>query len=193
MRVDSWELPLSANPLCQLLSFHLGLPRPTLSINLYVKGCLDCAFSPSEWGPDPQSQAVQVAHWIWWWQCLAAWHCRSVWSLPCHFTADVGGLALSMAKSHWHGALRSTHKSCTRGHVSWKRGGGKRKLVAAPWTSSRQFSAVLWLKVHSHPLLRAFLLGSKRKLPPPACQVRLTSLCGLPSKGHAVPWGRVHM
>ena len=30
----------------------------------------------------------------------------------------VGGLALSMAKSHWHGALRSAHKSCTRGHVS---------------------------------------------------------------------------
>ena len=34
-------------------------------------------------------------------QCLAAWHCRSVWSLPCHFAADAGGLALSMAKSPW--------------------------------------------------------------------------------------------
>ena len=42
MRVDSRELPLSAIPLCQLLPCHLGLPRPTLSINLYVKGCLDC-------------------------------------------------------------------------------------------------------------------------------------------------------
>ena len=42
MRVDSRELPLSALPLCQLLSCHLGPPRPTLSINLYVKGCLDC-------------------------------------------------------------------------------------------------------------------------------------------------------
>ena len=42
MRVDSWELPLSAIPLCQLLPSHLGPPRPTLSINLYVKGCLDC-------------------------------------------------------------------------------------------------------------------------------------------------------
>ena len=29
-------------------------------------------------------------------------------------------------------------------------GGGKRELVAAPWTSSRQISHVLWLKVHSH-------------------------------------------
>ena len=82
-----------------------------------------------------------------------------------------------MAKSHWHGALRSTHKSCTCGHMSWKRGGGKTELVATPLTSSRQFSHMLWLKVHSHWLLRPCLLSSKRKLPPPACQVRL----GLPS------------
>ena len=177
MRVDSRELPLSAIPLCQLLPCHFGPPRPTLSINLYVKGCLDCTigafhmsipsvFSPSEWGPDPQCQAAQVAHWTWWWQCLAAWHCRSVWSLPCHFAADAGGSALSMAKSHWHGALRSAHKSCTHGHVFWKRGGMKRELVADPWTSSRLFSHVLWLRAHSHLLLRACLLGSKRKLPP---------------------------
>ena len=39
-------------------------------------------FSPSEGDPDPQCQSAQVAHWTWWWQCLAAWHCRSVWSLP---------------------------------------------------------------------------------------------------------------
>ena len=34
--------------------------------------------------------------------------------------ADVGGLALSLGKSQWHGSLRSirTCKSCTRGHVS---------------------------------------------------------------------------
>ena len=32
---------------------------------------------------------------------------------------------------------------------------------------------MFWLKVHSHRLLRACLLGSKRKLPLPACQVRL--------------------
>ena len=41
MRVDSRELPLSAIPLCQLLPCHLGLPKPTLSLSLYVKGCLD--------------------------------------------------------------------------------------------------------------------------------------------------------
>ena len=83
----------------------------------------------------------------------------------------------SMAKSHWDGALLSAYKSCTCCHMSWKRGGGKKELVAAPWTSSRQFSHMLWLKVHSHRLLRACLLGSKMKLPPPACQARL----GLPS------------
>ena len=42
MRVDSRELPLSTIPLCQLLPCHFGPPRPMLSINLYVKGCLDC-------------------------------------------------------------------------------------------------------------------------------------------------------
>ena len=71
----------------------------------------------------------------------------SVWSLPYHFAADNGGLALSVAKSCWHGALHSTHKSCTHGHVFWKRGGMKRELVADPWTSSRRFSHVLCLKV----------------------------------------------
>ena len=32
---------------------------------------------------------------------------------------------------------------------------------------------VLWLKAHSHRLLTACLLGSKRRLPPPVCQARL--------------------
>ena len=44
MRVDSCELPLFAIPLCQLLPSHLGPPKPMLSNNLYVKGCLDCTF-----------------------------------------------------------------------------------------------------------------------------------------------------
>ena len=35
--------------------------------------------------------------------------------------ADAGGLALLMAKSHWHGALRSAHKSYTRGHTCLER------------------------------------------------------------------------
>ena len=78
-----------------------------------------------------------------------------------------------MAKFNWHGALRSAHKSCTHGHVSWKKDGKKRELVSAPWTSSRWFSHVLWSKVHNHRLLRACLPGSKKKLPSPACQALL--------------------
>ena len=72
-------------PVCQRLSWlhHWSVPHVhTIEV-----------FSPSEWGPDPQCQAAQVDHWTWWWQCLVAWHCRSVWSLPCHFTADAGGSA----------------------------------------------------------------------------------------------------
>ena len=42
MRVDSREFPLSAIPLYQLFPYHLGPPRPRLSISLYVTGCLDC-------------------------------------------------------------------------------------------------------------------------------------------------------
>ena len=163
--MSSWASQAHAfhQPVCQRLSwlYHWSVSHVH---TIWV-------FSSSEWGPDPQCQAAQVAHWTWWWQCLAAWHCRSVWSLPCHFAADAGGLALSMAKSRWHGAVPSAHKSCTHGHRFWKRGGLKRELVADPWTSSRRFSHVLWLKVHSHLLLRACLLGSKRKLPPQACQV----------------------
>ena len=47
MRVDSRELPLSTVPLCQLLPCHLGPPRLMLSINLYVKDCLDCTLERS--------------------------------------------------------------------------------------------------------------------------------------------------
>ena len=145
MRVDSWELPLSAIPLSsasmsswasQAHAFHqpvcqrLSWLHHWSITHVHTSG----AFSPSEWGPDHQCQAthVHVAHWIWWWQFLAAWYCRFILSLPCHFTADVGGLALSMAKSHWHGALCSAPKSCMRSLVPWKRGDGKRELVAAP-------------------------------------------------------------
>ena len=39
-------------------------------------------------------------------------------SFLCHFAADTGGLPLLMAKFPRQGTLRSTHKSCTYGHVS---------------------------------------------------------------------------
>ena len=63
--VDGGELPISAIPLCQLFPCHLGPPRPTLSINLYVKGCLDCTIGafhmsiPSE-SPDKNGLMVNI-------------------------------------------------------------------------------------------------------------------------------------
>ena len=51
--LNQLSLPLSAIPLCQLLPSHLGPPRPTLSINLYVKGFLtaplECSTCPYQW------------------------------------------------------------------------------------------------------------------------------------------------
>ena len=67
-RVNSWDSTLQSH---SVSCFHviLGLPGPCFPST--------CMFSPSEWGPDPQCQTAQVAHWTGWWQCLAAWHCRS--------------------------------------------------------------------------------------------------------------------
>ena len=139
----SWELQISTIPLCHLLSCHLGPPRLMHQPVCQRLSCLhhwsiphvhtSRAISPPEWSTDPQWKPAQVTHWIWWWQCLAAWHCISVWSLPCQFVADIGSLALSMAKSYRHGALRSSHNTCTHSHVSWKRAGGKSPPVATPW------------------------------------------------------------
>ena len=69
--------------------FHviLGLPGPCFPSTCMSQAFLTApwsipcvytsrAFSPSGWGPDPQCQAAQVAHWTLWWQCLAAWHCK---------------------------------------------------------------------------------------------------------------------
>ena len=187
MRVDNWELTLCDPSLSaasmsfwasqvhafhQLVCHRLSWLHPWIVPHVHTSR----AFSPSGWGLDPQCQAVQVTHWTRWWQCLAAWHCRSVWSLPCHSTADIGSLALSMAKSHWHGALCFAHKSYTCDHVSWKRGGWKRT-----GSSSLNFFQVVFMccgwKFIATGCWEHVSLGSKRKLLPPACQV----LLGLPS------------
>ena len=152
----SWELPLSAIPLRHLLfmsswasqahAFHQPVCQRLSWLHQWSIPHVHTsrAISPPEWGTDPQCKPAQVTRWIWWWQCLAAWHCRSVWSLPYQYAVDIGGLALSTAKSYWHGALCSTHNTCTHSHVSWKRAGGKSQPVATPWTSSRWFLHVLW-------------------------------------------------
>ena len=87
----------------------------------------------------------------------------------------------------WSIALR-TQELYTRPHVLKERWHEEK-------TDSRSlnfFQAVLqvsWLKVHSHLLLRACLLGTTSSLSGPT----RTSFCGLPSKGRAVPWHRVHL
>ena len=163
--MSSWASQAHAfhQPVCQRLSLlhHWSVPH------VHAIG----VFSPSEWGPDPQCQAAQVAHWTWWLQCLAV--CITDLSEHCPF---ISLQTLEVWLCQWPSIAGMEHKSCTHGHVFWKRGGMKRELVADPWTSSRRFHT-LWLKVHSHLLLRACLLGSKRKLPPQACQVQP----GLPS------------
>ena len=180
MRVDRQELPFSVIPLCQLLPSHLGPPRPTLSISLYVKGCLDCTigvfYVSIQVEPFLLQDEVRTSMWS-----VANSSVDLMVAVSCCFTLQICLIitvaVLLMAQFHWHGVLCSAHKSCTHGHMSSKRGGRKRELVSAPWTSSKQFSQVLWRKAHNHLLLRARLLGSKRKLPPPACHLQL----GLPS------------
>ena len=81
--------------------------------------------------------------------------------MACHCAASTGGLARSRARSCWHGASHSTCKCCTSGSMSC-RSGMTTELIAAPWTSSRQFSQVLWLQVCSRQLQRACHLGSKK-------------------------------
>ena len=71
----------------------------------------------------------------------------------------------------WSIALR-THVLYTRPRVLKERCREERTGFSS-LTSSRRFSHVLWLKGHNHRLLRACLLGSKRKLQPPDCQARL--------------------
>ena len=55
-------------------------------------------------------------------------------------------IALSFRCRHWRfgffndqvslaWSIALLHRSCTCGHLSWKRGGGKRELVTALWTS----------------------------------------------------------
>ena len=102
------------------------------------------------------------------------------------------GFVIDQVSLAWSIALR-THELYTQPRVlkgRWR----EERTGFSSLTSSMWFSHVLWLKAHNHPLLRACLLGSKRKLPPPVCQARLgTSFCGLTSKGRAVPWHLVHL
>ena len=90
-----------------------------------------------------------------------SFHCRC-WRL---------GFVNGQVSLAWSIALH-THKLYTRPHVLKARWREERTGFSS-FNFFQVVSHVLWLKAHNHRLLRAFLLGSKRKLPPPACQARL--------------------
>ena len=81
------------------------------------------------------------------------------------------GFVTGQVSLAWSIALR-THKLYTRPHVLKERWWEER----TGFSSLNFFQAVFTFVVveaHNHQLLRACLLGSKRKLPPPVCQARL--------------------
>ena len=184
MRVDSPELPLSAIPLCQLPPNHLRPPGPTLSNNLYVKGCLDCAVG-----------AYQGS--------LLSFRMRSRSSMPSHASSSVDRIAtvfcgftlqicliialislqmLEVGLCQWPSFTGMEHCTPHTRAVHTATCLEREKAGRENWYQllellPRWFSHVFWSKTHNHWLLRSCLLGSKRKLPPPACQARL----GLPS------------
>ena len=130
MRVDGRELPLSAIPLCQLFPCHLGTPRPTLSINLYVKGCLDCIIGAFHMSIPSGLLSFRM-------RSRSSMPSRTSSSLDLVVTMSCGltlQICLIIALSFrcrrwrfgfvngqvllaWSIALGSVHKSCTHGHV----------------------------------------------------------------------------
>ena len=186
--------------------FHviLGLPGPCFPSTCRSKTVLTAplehiphvhtsgAFSPSEWGPDPQCQAAQVAHWIWWWQYLEAWHSRSreclIIALSFHCECWRFGCVDGHVLLAWSIALH-TQELYTRPCVLKKRCREERTSSISLNFFQAVFTCVV---VESSQPPAVCLLGSKRKLPPPACQVQL----GLPSmvcQGLAVPLHLVHL
>ena len=146
MRVDSRELPLSAIslsaasmsslasqahafywPVCQRLSWlhHWSIPHVHTS-----------KASPSEWGPDPQCQAVQVAHWIWWWQCLAAWHCGSAKFPTGAVNPRIGTFFFVVTENQWlllfSHAIKKTVPSSLVAHTEMPEQNGKKIKISSP-------------------------------------------------------------
>ena len=124
---DGRELPFSAIPLCQLFPCDLGLPGPRFPSTCMSKAVLTA----------PLEHTTCSYH-----RSLLSFRMRSRSSMPSRTSSSLDlvvtmscGLTLqicliialsfrcrrwrfvSMAKSRWHGALRSAHKSCTHGHV----------------------------------------------------------------------------
>ena len=181
MRVDSWELPLSAIPLCQLLHVILGLPGPSFpSTCMYVKGHLDCTLRAFHMSIPVEPSLLQnevrssmpscaaVAHWTWWWQCLVAWQICLIIALS--FCCWQFGFVNGQVSLAWSFAL-CTQELCTRPHALKER-----------WREERTGSRSL-----------NFFWVAKEATTSRLSGPTWTSLCGLQSKGHAFPWHLVHL
>ena len=143
MRVDSRELPLSAIPLCQLLPCHVGPPRPTLSLNLYVKGCLDCtigAFHMSiQAEPSLPQNEVQILNAKLHKQLIGPGGDNVLWSNIADLSDHCPIIPLQMLEvwlCQWPSLTGMEHCApCTRAvHMVMclERGGRKTELAAAP-------------------------------------------------------------
>ena len=190
----SWGLIAESFHSLQSLSvscFHviLGLPDPCFPSTCMSKAVL---IAPLERSPCPYHRSLLsfrmrsrssmpsrtstfVAHWTWWWQCLATWHCRSVWSLPCHFRCRRWrfGFVNGQVSLAWSIAL------CTQELYTWPCVLKERWCEERTGSRSLNFFQAVFTHVvveHSQPPA-AESMSSKRKLPPQACQVQP----GLPS------------
>ena len=102
MKVNNRELPLSAIPLCQLLSGHLEPPRPTLSINLYVKSCLDCTIGVFNMSIPLEPSLLQNEVQIFNTSSRASSSMDLVVTMSCGLTLQIClVIALSFRCSHW--------------------------------------------------------------------------------------------
>ena len=154
MRVASQELPPSAIPLCQLLPCHLWPPRPMLFITFRPKAvfCTIGAFHVYTSGARVRSRSSMPS-------CTSS-SLDMVVTMSCRLTLQICLIiALLFRCRHWrfgffNGSSLTGMEHCaphTRAvqvATCLEREVARRELVAAPWTSSRQFSWYIQIKMH---------------------------------------------
>ena len=157
MRVDSWELPLSAIPLCQLLPCHLGPPRPMLSSTCMWKAVLT---APLEHSTYPYQRSLLSFRM----KSRSSMPSRASSSLDLVVTTSCGLtlqicliIALSFRCRRWRFGFVNGHVSLAQSIALRTQELCKRRPVlkqrwredrtgSSSLTSSRRFSHALWLK-----------------------------------------------
>ena len=182
MRVDGRELPLSAIPLCQLFPCHLGPPRPTLSINQYVEGCLDCIIGAFHMSIPSKSSLLQN-------EVHTSSSLDLVVTMSCGLTLQICLIiALSFRCRHWRFGFVSGQVSLawsialrTQELYTWPRVLKERWREDRTGSRSLNFFQAVFTRVmvesSQPPAAESMSPKKQKKLPPQACQVRP----GLPS------------